>query len=58
MQNNPPPALLQRRNLAPLVLVNLGVGTHAIVWFMVVTAMPNVVDDRILELAKQQHYDY
>ncbi len=45
MQNNPPPALLQRRNLAPLVLVNLGVGTHAIVWFMVVTAMPNVVDD-------------
>lgn len=39
------PALLQRSNLAPLVLVNLGVGTHAIVWFMVVTAMPNVVDD-------------
>lgn len=37
------PALLQRHNLAPLVLVNLGVGTHAMVWFMVVTAMPNVV---------------
>jgi MFS family permease len=45
MQNNPPPALLQRGNLAPLILVNLGVGTHAIVWFMVVTAMPNVVED-------------
>jgi predicted MFS family arabinose efflux permease len=41
----PAPALLQRHNLAPLVLVNLGVGTHAIVWFMVVTAMPSVVDD-------------
>ncbi len=40
-----PPTLLQRGNLASLVLVNLGVGTHAIVWFMVVTAMPNVVDD-------------
>ena len=45
MQNNTPPTLLQRGNLASLVLVNLGVGTHAIVWFMVVTAMPNVVDD-------------
>lgn len=42
---NPQPALLQRSNLAPLVLVNLGVGTHAVVWFMVVTAMPSVVDD-------------
>lgn len=41
----PQPTLLQPGNLAPLVLVNLGVGTHAIVWFMVVTAMPNVVDD-------------
>ncbi|MEO8544057.1 MAG: MFS transporter, partial [Burkholderiaceae bacterium] len=41
----PAPALLQRHNLAPLVLVNLGVGTHAIVWFMVVTAMPSVVED-------------
>ncbi len=41
----PASALLQRHNLAPLVLVNLGVGTHAIVWFMVVTAMPSVVDD-------------
>ena len=40
-----PPTLLQRGNLASLVLVNLGVGTHAIVWFMVVTAMPNVVED-------------
>lgn len=39
------PALLQRHNLASLVLVNMGVGTHAIVWFMVVTAMPNVVVD-------------
>lgn len=45
MDDDTQPALLQRRNLAPLVLVNLGVGTHAIVWFMVVTAMPNVVDD-------------
>jgi len=43
--SNPEPALLQRHNLASLVLVNLGVGTHAIVWFMVVTAMPNVVED-------------
>jgi len=42
---NAPPALLQRGNLASLVLVNMGVGTHAIVWFMVLTAMPNVVDD-------------
>jgi MFS family permease len=41
----PAPALLQRHNLASLVLVNMGVGTHAIVWFMVVTAMPSVVDD-------------
>jgi MFS family permease len=43
--HEPAPALLQRHNLAPLVLVNMGVGTHAIVWFMVVTAMPSVVDD-------------
>lgn len=42
---DPQPALLQRSNLAPLVLVNLGVGTHAMVWFMVLTAMPSVVDD-------------
>jgi len=42
---NAPPALLHRGNLASLVLVNMGVGTHAIVWFMVLTAMPNVVDD-------------
>ncbi|MBP9931799.1 MAG: MFS transporter [Rhodoferax sp.] len=41
----PAPALLQRQNLAPLVLVNMGVGTHAVVWFMVVTAMPSVVED-------------
>ncbi len=40
-----PPTLLQRGNLASLVLVNMGVGTHAIVWFMVLTAMPNVVED-------------
>ncbi|MEO7937361.1 MAG: MFS transporter [Burkholderiaceae bacterium] len=43
--HSPQPNLLQRGNLASLVLVNLGVGTHAIVWFMVVTAMPNVVED-------------
>jgi hypothetical protein len=43
--HEPAPALLQRHNLAPLVLVNMGVGTQAIVWFMVVTAMPSVVDD-------------
>ena len=41
----PAPALLQRQNLAPLVLVNMGVRTHAVVWFMVVTAMPSVVED-------------
>lgn len=45
MDDDTQPALLQRRNLASLVLVNMGVGTHAIVWFMVVTAMPSVVDD-------------
>lgn len=43
--HNAQPTLLQRGNLASLVLVNMGVGTHAIVWFMVVTAMPNVVED-------------
>lgn len=36
-------ALLRRDNLAPLVLVNLGVFVHATIWYMASTAMPSVV---------------
>ncbi|MFO1192735.1 MAG: MFS transporter [Rhodoferax sp.] len=36
---------LGRRHLAPLVLVNLGVGMHAMIWYMASTVMPSVVQD-------------
>jgi len=39
------PRLFQRRNLAPLVLVNLGVGLHATIWYLASTAMPSAVED-------------
>ena len=39
------PALLRRHNLAPLLLVNLGVGMHAMIWYMASTVMPSVVTD-------------
>jgi MFS family permease len=38
-------ALLRRQNLAPLVLVNLGVGLHATIWYMATTAMPSAVEE-------------
>ncbi len=37
--------LLRRGNLAPLLLVNLGVGMHAAIWYMASTVMPSVVRD-------------
>ena len=37
--------LLRRGNLAPLLLVNLGVGMHATIWYMASTTMPSVVHD-------------
>ena len=36
---------LGRKDLAPLLLVNLGVGTHAMIWYMASTVMPSVVQD-------------
>ena len=39
------PRLLRRQNLAPLVLVNLGVGLHATFWYMATTAMPSAVEE-------------
>ena len=36
---------LGRRHLAPLILVNLGVGMHAMIWYMASTVMPSVVQD-------------
>lgn len=38
-------ARLGRRHLAPLVLVNLGVGMHAMIWYMASTVMPSTVQD-------------
>ena len=38
-------ALLQRGNLAPLLLVNLGVAMHATIWYMATTAMPSAVQE-------------
>lgn len=35
--------LLRRANLGPLLLVNMGVMTHALVWYLVNTAMPTAV---------------
>lgn len=40
-----PPRLMQRANIAPLALVNLGVGLHAVIWFMASTAMPTAIRD-------------
>jgi len=39
------PALLRRGNLAPLLLVNLGVAVHATIWYMATTAMPSAVEE-------------
>ncbi len=45
MPNDAPPRLLQRANIAPLALVNLGVGLHAIIWYLASTAMPTAIKD-------------
>ena len=37
--------LLRRSNIAPLLLVNLGVGMHAMIWYMASTVMPSTVAD-------------
>ena len=37
--------LLRRGNLAPLLLVNLGVAMHATIWYMATTAMPSAVQE-------------
>ena len=39
------PVLLRRANLGPLLLVNMGVITHALVWYLVNTAMPSAVQE-------------
>ena len=39
------PRLLRRENIAPLVLVNLGIGLHATIWYMATTAMPSAVEE-------------
>jgi len=41
----PESGALGRRHLAPLVLVNLGVGMHAMIWYMASTVMPSAVAD-------------
>lgn len=43
--NDPIPRLLQRANIAPLALVNLGVGLHAVIWYLASTAMPTAIGD-------------
>ncbi|WP_374654689.1 MFS transporter [Dongia sp.] len=40
-----PPRLLQRANIAPLALVNLGVGLHATIWYLASTAMPTAIGE-------------
>jgi MFS family permease len=40
-----PARLLRRQNIAPLILVNLGVGLHATIWYMATTAMPSAVKE-------------
>ncbi len=40
-----PVRLLRRQNIAPLILVNLGVGLHATIWYMATTAMPSAVEE-------------
>ena len=37
--------LLRRGNIAPLLLVNLGVGMHAMIWYMASTVLPSTVAD-------------
>ena len=37
--------ILRRNNLAPLLLVNLGVAMHATIWYMATTAMPSAVEE-------------
>ena len=39
------PRLLRRHNLWPLALVNLGVVTHGMVWYLATTAMPTAVGE-------------
>jgi MFS family permease len=39
------PPRLQREHVAPLILVNLGVALHAMIWYMASTMMPSVVAD-------------
>ena len=39
------PTLLRRGNLAPLLLVNLGVAVHAAIRYMATSAMPSAVED-------------
>jgi MFS family permease len=41
----PETGALGRDHLVPLLLVNLGVGTHAMIWYMASTVMPSVVQD-------------
>ncbi|TDQ81023.1 MFS transporter [Dongia mobilis] len=41
----PLPRLLTRANFAPLALVNLGVGLHAVIWYLASTAMPTAIGD-------------
>jgi MFS family permease len=41
----PEKGTLGRDHLVPLLLVNLGVGTHAMIWYMASTVMPSVVSD-------------
>src|SRR5215475_13400908 len=45
VDNIEPVRLLRRRNIAPLILVNLGVGLHATIWYMATTAMPSAVEE-------------
>ncbi len=44
-ENSEPVRLLRRENIAPLILVNLGVGLHATIWYMATTAMPSAVEE-------------
>jgi len=41
----PAARLFQRHNVAPLILVNLGVGLHATIWYLASTAMPSAVEE-------------
>lgn len=42
---SPTPRLLQRANIAPLALVNLGVGLHAVIWYLAASAMPTAIGE-------------